>query len=56
MTIVQNDEVVVSLQHENTVVPLQGTYTVHPEVDPTDEVKLEISQSQVHRRSTGERK
>ena len=39
MTTVPNDEVVVPLQHENTVVPLQGTYTVHPELDSADEVK-----------------
>ena len=56
MTTVQNDEVVVSLQHENTVASLQGTYTFHPEVDPADEVEPENSQPQVLRRSTRERR
>ena len=56
MITVPNDEVVVSLQDENIVVPLQGTDTVHPEVDPTDEVEPENSQPQVPTRSTRERK
>ena len=51
MTTVPNDEVVVPLQNENTVVLLQGTDTVHPEVDPADEVEHENSQPQVPRRS-----
>ena len=42
MITVQNDEVVISLQHENTVVPLQGTYIVYPEVDHVDDVDLKI--------------
>ena len=37
--IVPNDEVVVSLQNENIVVPLQGADTGHPEVDPAGEVE-----------------
>ena len=51
MTTVSNDEVVVSLQNENIVVLLQGTDTIHPKVDPVDEVKSENSQPQVPRRS-----
>ena len=47
MTIISNDKVVVPLQDENTVVSLQGTYTVHPEVDSADKVEPENSQSQV---------
>ena len=53
MTTVPNNEVDVSLQNENTIVPLQGTYTVHPEVDPADKVEPKNSQPQVPRRSTG---
>jgi len=56
MTTVLNDEVVVSLQKENTVVSLQYTYIVHPEVDAANEVEPENSQSQMPRRSTGERR
>jgi len=56
MTTVTNDEVVVLPQNENTVVPLQGTNTIHPKVDPTDEVEPENSQPQVPRRSTRERR
>ena len=56
MTIIPNDKVVVSLQDENTVASLQGTSTVHPEVDPADEVEPENSQPQVPRRSTKERR
>jgi len=56
MITIQNDKVVVLLQHENTVVPLQGTYTVHPEVDSADDVEPENSQSQVLRRSTRKRR
>ena len=55
MITVTNDEVVVLPQNENTVVPLQGTNTVHPDVDPTDEVEPENSQPKVPRRSTRER-
>jgi len=32
ITTVSNDEVVVLPQHENTVVPLQGTYILYPEL------------------------
>jgi len=56
MTIVPNDKVVVPLQNENTVASLQGTYTVHPEVGPADEVEPEYSQPQVPMRSTRERR
>ena len=56
MIIVPNDEVIVPLQYENIVVPIQGTNTVHPEVDLTDEVEPENSQSQVPRRSIRERR
>ena len=42
MITVQND-VVVLLQYENIVVSLQGTYTVHPEVDSVDEIEPENS-------------
>ena len=52
MTTDSNDEVIVPLQNKNTTVPLQGTNTVHPEVDPADEVNPENSQPQVLRRST----
>jgi len=55
-TIVSNDEVVVLPQHENIVIPLQGTNIVHPEVDPVDEVESENLQSQVPRRSIRERR
>jgi len=41
MTIVPNDKIVAPFQDENTVVPLQGTDTVHPKVDPTDKGELE---------------
>ena len=37
-------------QDEITVASLQGTYTVHPEVDPVYEVEPENSQPQVPRR------
>jgi len=37
MTTVPNDKVVVPLQNENIVVLLQGTDTVHLEVDHTDD-------------------
>ena len=37
MTTVPNDEVVVLPQHDNIVVPLQGTYIIHPQVDPAYE-------------------
>ena len=40
MTTVLNDKVIVPLQNENIVVPLQGTFTVHLEVDPADEVVI----------------
>ena len=43
MTTVPNDEEVVPLQNESTIVPLQGIDIVHPEVDPADEVKPENS-------------
>jgi len=56
MTIVQNDEVVVSLQYENTIAPLQGTYTIHLEIDSADEVEHKNSQPQVPRRSIRERR
>jgi len=56
ITVIPNDEVVVPLQDENTVVSLQDTYTVHPEVDPTDEVESKNSQSQVPRRLIRERR
>ena len=56
MTTFSNDEVAVSLQDENTVVPLQGTDTVHPEVNPSDEVDPENSQLQAPRRLTRERR
>ena len=56
MTTVPNDEIVIPLQHKNTVVPLQGTYIVHPEVDPADDVKLKNSQSQVPRRLSRKRR
>ena len=46
MTTVPNDEVVVLLQHENTIVPLQGTDIVHPEVDSADKVEPKNSQPQ----------
>ena len=54
MTIIPND--VVLLQNENTVVLLQGTNTIHPEIDPADEIEAENSQSQVPKRLTRERK
>ena len=54
--IVPNDKVVVPLQDENTVVSLQDTYTVHPEVYHADEVEPENSQLQVLRRSTREKR
>ena len=41
MIIVSNDEVIVSLQHENTFVTIQRTNTVHPKVDPGDEIEPE---------------
>ena len=44
MTTVPNDEAVVALQNENTVIPLQGKDIVHSEVDPADEVEPENSQ------------
>jgi len=56
MTTFSNDEVAVSLQDENTVVPLQDTDTVHPEVNPSDEVDPENSQPQAPRRLTRERR
>jgi len=56
MVTVPNDEVIVSLQHKNTVVPLQGTYTVYSEEDPVNEVELENLQSQVPKRSARERR
>ena len=56
MTTVLNDEVVVPLQYENTVLPLQGTYTVHPKVNPADEVEPENLQPQVPRRSIRKRR
>ena len=56
MTTVPYDEVVVLPQHENIVVPLQGTNIVHSEVDPADEVEPENPQPQVPRRSTRERR
>ena len=56
MITVPNDEAVVLPQHENTVVPLQGTNTVHPKVDPAGEIEPEILQPQVTRRSTRERR
>ena len=42
MTTLPNNEVVDPLQNKITVVPWQGTDTVHPEVDPADEVEPEI--------------
>jgi len=56
LTTVSNDDVVIPLQYENTVVPLQGTYTVHLEVNHADEVESENFQLQVPRRSTRERR
>ena len=56
MTTVPNDKVVVLPQHENTVVPLQGTYIVYPEVDHVDGVEPKNPQLQVPRRSTRERR
>ena len=56
MTTVLNDEVVVPSQHENTVVPVQGTNIVHPEVDHADKVEPKNSQPQVPRRSNRERR
>ena len=56
MTPVQNDDAVVSLLHENTIVSLQGTYKVHLEIDFADKVGPENSQAQVPRRSTRERR
>ena len=56
MTIVPNDKVVVPLQDENTVASLEGSYTVHPEVDDVGKVETENSQPQVPRRSTRERR
>jgi len=56
MTTVPNDEVIVPLQYENTVVPLQGTYAVHLEVEPANMVEPENLQPQVPRRSTKERR
>ena len=56
MTTFSNDEVTVPLQNKNTVVPIQSTSIVHPEVDPADEVEYENSQPQVPRRSTRERR
>ena len=55
MTVVPNDEVVIPLHNEYTVVPLQDTDTVHHEIDPPDEVEPENSQPQVLRRSTKKR-
>jgi len=56
MIIVLNNKVVVSLQDEITVASLQGTYTVYPEVDHTDEIEPKNSQPEVLRRSTRERR
>ena len=42
MITVPNDEIVVLFQYENTVVPLQDTYTVHSKVDSAAEVSLKI--------------
>ena len=56
MTTIPNDEVVILLQHKNTVVSLQGTNIVHPEVDPADEEEIENSQTQMLRRSIRERR
>jgi len=56
MTTVSNNEVVIPFQYENTVVPLQGIYTVHPIIDPADEVAPENSQPQVPRRSVRKRR
>ena len=42
-------------QDENTVVPLQGTYTVHLKVNPADEVELDNPLPQVPKRSSRER-
>jgi len=56
MTTVLNDEVVILPQHENVVVPLQGTNIVHPEVDPANKVEPKNSQPQVPRRFTTERR
>ena len=39
MTIVPNDEVIILLQYENTVVFLQDTDTIHPELDRVDVVE-----------------
>ena len=39
MIIVPNDEVIISFQHENTVVSIQDTNTVHPEVDHVNEIE-----------------
>ena len=41
MTTDPNDEVVVLPQHENIIVPLQGTNILHAEVDPADEIEPE---------------
>ena len=56
MTIVPNDEVIVLLQYENTVVPLHSTNIVHPKLDSADVVEPENPQPQVPRRSTRERR
>ena len=41
---------------KNTIILLQGTNTVHPELDSADVVESENSQLQVPKRSTRERK
>jgi len=52
MTTIPNNEIVVPLQHVNTVVPLQDTYTVYPELDSADEVEPKNSHPQMPNRST----
>ena len=47
MTIILKNEVVVTLQNKNTVVPLYSTDTVYPKVDSAGEVEPESSQPQV---------
>jgi len=56
MIIIPNDEVLVPLQNENTVLLLQGTNIVHLEVDLADKIEPENPQPQVPRRSTRERR
>ena len=43
VTTIPNDVAIISLQHKNTVAPVQGTNTVHSEVDLIDELEPENS-------------